>query len=131
MKKGTLLNSEISAVIATMGHTDSICIADCGLPIPSSVKRIDISVVKGLPSFIATLDAILAELEVEEAILASELVSKAPDFYNALKEKLGNIPIHLISHEDFKAMTAQVKACVRTGEYTPYANIILKSGVTF
>ena len=33
MKKGKLLNSEISSVISQMGHTDSLTIGDCGLPI--------------------------------------------------------------------------------------------------
>ncbi len=31
MKKKGILNREIAAVLAKMGHTDSIIIADCGL----------------------------------------------------------------------------------------------------
>jgi D-ribose pyranase len=36
-----------------------------------------------------------------------------------------------ISHEDFKQLTRDSQAIVRTGECTPYANVILKSGVVF
>lgn len=131
MKKGVILNSEISAVIATMGHTDMLCVADSGLPIASTTKRIDISLMKGVPGFLQTLDAILEELEVEEAIIATEMAEVSPDLCIQMKKILGNIPLRLITHEEFKTLTKGSKACVRTGECTPYANIILKSGVTF
>lgn len=131
MKKGVLLNSEITAVIAAMGHTDLLTIADCGLPIPDTTKRIDLALTKNVPGFLETLNAVLLELEVEEAFIAREMVERSPDLFNALQEKLGNVPIQFITHEEFKIMTKSAKACVRTGECTPYANIILKSGVTF
>ncbi len=38
MKKGTLLNSDISSVISRLGHTDSIVIGDAGLPNSSNNK---------------------------------------------------------------------------------------------
>ncbi len=40
MKKHGVLNCEISEVVATMGHTDLLAIADAGLPIPDEVWRI-------------------------------------------------------------------------------------------
>ena len=39
--------------------------------------------------------------------------------------------IHYVSHEEFKEKTAYTKAIIRTGEATPYSNIILQSGVLF
>lgn len=41
MKKNGILNSDISKVLADLGHTDYIVIGDCGLPIPNQVKKID------------------------------------------------------------------------------------------
>ena len=41
------------------------------------------------------------------------------------------VNIQYISHESFKARTLQSKAVVRTGECSPYANIIFQSGVVF
>lgn len=131
MKKGVLLNSEIAAVIAAMGHTDLLTVADCGLPIPDTTKRIDLALTKNVPGFLETLNAVLLELEVEEAFIAREMVERSPDLFTALQEKLGNIPVRFVTHEEFKLMTKSAKACIRTGECTPYANIILKSGVTF
>lgn len=131
MKKGVLLNSDISSVIANMGHTDMLVISDCGLPIPETAKKIDISLTKGTPGLIETMKAVLSELEVEEAIIAEETLEKSNEFFKELKEQLGNIPVKFVKHEEFKLITVSARACIRTGECIPYANIILKSGVTF
>lgn len=131
MKKSTLINSEISYEISKMGHTDSIVVCDSGLPIPSGVKRIDLALKKGLPTFLDTLDTILEELEVEEVIIAEEIIKASKDLYKEIEKRFSNITITTVSHEDFKMLTKESKAIVRTGEFTPYANIILKSGVVF
>ena len=131
MKKSTLINSEISYEISKMGHTDSIVVCDSGLPIPSGVKRIDLALKKGLPTFLDTLDTILEELEVEEVIIAKEIIEASNDLYKEIEKRFANITITTVSHEDFKMLTKESKAIVRTGEFTPYANIILKSGVVF
>ena len=135
MKKGRLLNSEISSVISRMGHTDHITIGDAGLPISDKVKRIDLALEKGIPTFLGTLDVILDELKVEEVVIAKEMKSMSSGLYNdllkLLEKKCGEITIIEISHEELKKITKESKAAVRTGECTPYANIVLKSGVTF
>ena len=131
MKKSTLINSEISYEISKMGHTDSIVVCDSGLPIPSGVKRVDLALKKGLPTFLDTLDTILEELEVEEVVIAKEIIEASNDLYKEIEKRFSNITITTVSHEDFKMLTKESKAIVRTGEFTPYANIILKSGVVF
>jgi len=130
MKKTYLLNSEISEVVARLGHTDLLVIADSGLPIPDNVKRIDIALTKGIPSFKDTLNTVLTELGVEKAYIAKEMIDKNNDLYLYLLELFGEKLI-IISHEDLKAMSKNAKAIIRTGEYKPYANIILESGVEF
>lgn len=131
MKKMGILNREISAVIAGMGHGDAIVIADAGLPIPESVRRIDLALEKNIPRFLDTVRVILKELQVEEAILSSEMQKKSPEMRQALLELLGRVVIREIPHEEFKTLVGKAKAVVRTGEFTPYANVILIGGVTF
>ena len=131
MKKSTLINCELSYEISKMGHTDCIVVCDSGLAIPSGVKRIDLALKKGLPTFLDTLDTILEELEVEEVIIAEEIIEASNDLYKEIEKRFSNITITTVSHEDFKMLTKESKAIVRTGEFTPYANIILKSGVVF
>jgi D-ribose pyranase len=138
MKKSGLLHPELSHIIASLGHTDTIVIADAGLPIPDGVLRIDLAYIAGQPPFLSVLESILSEMEVEGATLALEMQDLTPKvFYKKVLGRLEGLPkvkkqgVHFISHEDFKAQTLKSKAIVRTGEFTPYANVILQSGVVF
>ena len=131
MKKTKLLNSELSAVIAAMGHTDRIAVGDAGLPVPGSSQKIDLAVKRGLPSFLDVLDAILYELEVEEVTIASEMITQNPELYKEMAQKFNSVKINFVSHSEFKEITKSCKAVVRTGECMPYANIILQSGIAF
>lgn len=131
MKKIGTLNQPLSTVIAGMGHGDMLVIGDCGLPIPANVQRIDLALTAGVPTFLQTLSVVQQELEVESVVIANEMTENSAALYQEVKQKIGNIEIKMVSHEEFKKMTQQAAAIVRTGECTPYANIILKSGVTF
>ena len=133
MIRGRLLNSEIISVLAAMGHTDQLVIADAGLPIPATVKRIDLALEKGLPSFDATLALVASNMVMEKVILAEEIKENNPEVLKKIKEILSDkkIEIEFVSHEYFKKLSSSSKAIVRTGECTPYANIILQSGVNF
>ena len=131
MKKTGILNKDISEVIASMGHKDALVVADAGLPIPPETRRIDLALTCGLPPFLDTVRVILGELQVEEAIVAQEMPIRSPEVYAALVELLGDVPITQMSHETFKERTRSARAVVRTGECTPYANVILISGVIF
>ena len=133
MIRGRLLNSEIISVLAAMGHTDQLVIADAGLPIPAAVKRIDLALERGVPSFDATLAVIASSMVMEKVILAEEIKENNPEMLKKIKEILSDkkIEIEFVSHEYFKKLSSSSKAIVRTGECTPYANIILQSGVNF
>lgn len=131
MKKMGILNSELSALISQLGHTDQIVICDAGLPIPDFVTRIDLAIVPGLPSFAEVVQAILLEMQVEKAIVADELAAAQPALLDKLKESLPDVQWGSVSHEAFKQLTKEAKAIIRTGECSPYANVILQSGVTF
>ncbi len=131
MKKIGVLNQPLSAAIAGLGHTDTLVVADAGLPIPDGPKRIDLAVTAGVPAFLDVLEAILKEMTVQGAVVASEIVTRSPKMHDALRELLGDIPMEYLPHEDFKLRTQKARAVVRTGEFTPYANVILVAGVVF
>lgn len=131
MKKDRILNPELIAQIASIGHTEYLVIADAGLPIPAGVKVIDLSVVRGLPGFLQVLDAVNEELVTEAYILASEMPEVSPQLYHDTCERLEGRTRTLVSHETLKEMTRQAKAVIRTGETTSYANVILVAGVNF
>ena len=131
MKKIGILNQPISSVIAAMGHTDTLVIADAGLPIPPETRRIDLALAKGIPGFLDTLHVVLKEMQVERAIVAEEIVETSPHIYAAIQGLLGDVPVETTPHRILKEQTRSARAVVRTGEFTPYANVILVAGVVF
>ncbi|MGY3948810.1 D-ribose pyranase [Aeromonas allosaccharophila] len=139
MKRGVLLNAPLSALVAQMGHTDEITVCDAGLPIPAGPERIDLALMAGTPSLATVLTALLTDLVVEKVIMASEIKQISPAAHQALVDQLEAhataqgkpITIEYCLHEEFKTRSRQSKAIVRSGEVTPYANIILCAGVAF
>lgn len=131
MRKGKMLNSEIMSVISKMGHTDKIVIADAGLPIPDHVRRIDLALINGVPNFLQVLSALLEVYKCESYVLADEISDNNPATQKLILSKLHDSTVSYVSHEEFKKKCNDVKAIIRTGECTPFANIILQSGVIF
>ncbi|MBA7556560.1 D-ribose pyranase [subsurface metagenome] len=129
MKKNGILNPQLNRVISEMGHRDMLIIADAGFPIPKEVERIDLALKCGTPSFAEVLPAVLSELKVEEAYVAKEIKEKNPQTLNLISSLIGEVKF--ITHEELKELSKQARAIVRTGECSPYANIILISGVIF
>jgi D-ribose pyranase len=113
LKKKGVLNKDISMVIAGMGHTDMVVVSDAGLPIPVTVK------------------AIAEELKVEKIIVADEMRSASPQIYAALLDLFDGVSVECVQHTALKGLCHEATAVVRTGEFTPYANVVLVSGVVF
>ena len=131
MKRNGIVNSEISKVLSYMRHTDLICISDLGLPCPNNIKAIDLSLKSGYPSFLDVLSEIIKDMKIERIILAEEIKNNNKEVYNKILNMFENISIEYVSHNDFKQKTSDCKAIIRTGEATPYANIILQSACIF
>ncbi|MES2611361.1 MAG: D-ribose pyranase [Pseudomonadota bacterium] len=129
MKRTTLLHAELSHAIACLGHGDMLVIGDVGLPIPPGPRRIDLALTPGIPAVADVLAAILAEMQVERALIASEALERAQGALPAWC----HLPVEpeAVPHEEFKRLCREARVMVRTGECTPYANVILCAGVTF
>lgn len=132
MKKHGILNSDIAKVLSDLGHTDKIAIGDAGLPVPNGVKKIDLSLTLAEPSFLSVLKVVLSDMKVEKVVLAEEIKEQNATQLKDIKATLiDDEQITYVSHEAFKEQLKDVKAVIRTGEATPYSNIILQSGVLF
>ncbi|APH46229.1 D-ribose pyranase [Microbacterium sp. 1.5R] len=132
-KTATTINPALSRVISETGHTDLLVVTDAGLPIPPGSERIDLAYRPGAPAFFDVLDTVLAELIVEGATVSAEVAEKSPEVLAALRERFADqdFEIELIPHVDFKKLTHSARAFVRSGEFTPYANVILHAGVAY
>ena len=133
MKKAGILNSDISRVLSYLGHTDTICIGDCGLPIPDTVERIDLALCFGEPTFMRTLEIVSGDMKIEKIVLAEEIKTQNPAVLEQIKKLFADqaVEVEFVSHAQLKAQTHECKAVIRTGETTPYANIILQAGCIF
>ncbi len=131
MKKTGILNKDICEIIASMGHMDTLLICDAGYPIPQNTRRIDLALKPGIPSFIDTTQSISDELKIDRIIVAEEIRKFSPEILESLKIIFKDVEIQYCSHAELKELGQNVKAIVRTGEFTPYANVILVSGVMF
>lgn len=132
MKKSGILQHELARTIAAMGHTDLLVIADAGLPVPPGVACVDLAVVCGVPPVLAVIEAVAAELQVERLTLAEEIGTHGrPGMADEIARHFPGVPVDWLPHLEFKALSRQARAVVRTGECTPYANVILQAGVTY
>ncbi|WP_313811300.1 D-ribose pyranase [Glutamicibacter sp.] len=127
MLKTDILNAPLLAQLATLGHTDTVIIADYGLPLPARTPVVDLALVKGQLSFTAVLEVLTRNLVIEHSTLASEAQGTEVQTWC---EQAGLAP-EFISHEALKREISNAKLVVRTGEATAYANVILRSGVPF
>jgi D-ribose pyranase len=132
MKKCGHLNRDVSRVLARMGHTDSLVIADCGLPVPEGVECIDLSIAVGDPGFLHVLASVLADFKAERAVFATEAKEHNTAVVAWASYLSGEqVQVDFVTHETLKNLTRGARAVIRTGEATPYANVLLYSGVVF
>lgn len=127
MLKTDILNAPLLSALATLGHTDTVIIADCGLPIPSGPILIDLALVRGTPSFADILEVLARNLVIESSTLASEARGTG---VQEICVRHG-LDADFVSHQQLKEALPLAKVVVRTGEVTPFANVILHCGVDF
>ncbi len=131
MKKTPLLHAELSRLVASLGHGDMVVVADAGLPVPPGTPVIDLALTHGVPSFAQVLETLLSEMQVERAEHATEMLTHSPHLVALLHRALPSVPLSALDHAGFKQRCAAARAVVRSGECTPYANVMLFAGVVF
>jgi D-ribose pyranase len=127
MKKTGLIHPDLLAAIAELGHLDELLVCDAGYPIPVDVPRIDLAYRPGMPPFRDVLAALVAELALAGAVIATEA---SDDLARDIADLVGLAP-ERVPHDALKRRAVGARVAVRTGEYTPYANVLLVMGVPF
>jgi D-ribose pyranase len=128
MKKSGILHPGLSRLLAEAGHTDLITISDRGFPVPLGVERIDLGLAAGIPTVLDVLAAIDGEFIIDTVIIAEEMTGASPERYRELKEQFSHVHIRVVPHLEFKQIVPESRAVIKTGDTTPYANIIIVSG---
>ena len=129
MKKIGILHREHSDVIASLGHLELIVISDAGLPDSPNARRVELALAPDLPTVTQVLEILLQEALFEKISFAEEQLSASPKFHEHLKTITGNIPLEALPHYDgFKPLAERAGVHIRTGDFTPYANLVLTAG---
>jgi D-ribose pyranase len=131
MKKTGLLNRDLSAIVAAMGHYDRLMVCDAGFPIPLDRRYVDLSIKPDLPRVLDVVELLIEELEVEQVVIADEALEVTPDRLEAVAKAVPTAQAVHVPHSELKEMALQARAIVRTGDFTPYANVMLISGVVY
>ena len=125
MKKKGIINPDLAYALADLGHMDSFVICDMGFPIPKDAKRIDLSVVAGMPEFLPVLKACLNEVAVQEMVLMEGVVSSNEYLHDQILHMVHNHEVGYLSFADFREKVKDAKFFIRTGEKRPCSNIFM------
>lgn len=130
MKRGTILNQELSRAIAGMGHGEMMMVCDAGFPIPRDAWRVDLAVVQDVPDLETVLKAIAAEFIAEKVVIAEEMAENNPVLTEKVKRLFSACEYGAVPHQEMlTTMPARAKVILRTGAFDPWGNIALFSGV--
>lgn len=128
MKKDGVLHPELSYLIARCGHTDGIVLADQGYPVPEDTERINLGFADDEPTVIRVLHQIAQEMVIDRIIITKEMEDISPVRAQSLREMFPDILFETVSHAALKELTHDAKGTVKTGDTTPYANVMIISG---
>ncbi len=130
MKRGRLLNANLSHAIAAMGHGDLMIVCDAGFPIPKDAWRVDLAIAPDLPDLATILGLIDEHFIAEKVAYADTLPDHNPVLLDTVKRIFTDAEHDMIAHETILGeMAAKAKVIVRTGAFDPWGNILLYSGV--
>ena len=128
MLKTGILNPQLLSLLARVRHTNALVIADRGFPFWPQIETVDISLVDNLPTVLQALVAIRPNFVAGKAWMAREFLREngkgtRAKFIAALK----GVSLKFEPHAEFKKRVPQAIGLIRTGDTTPYGNIILES----
>ena len=129
MLKNGLLNPHVLSLLARVRHTNMLVISDLGFPFWPTIETVDLSLVSGIPTVTQVLEAILPNFHAGQVYMAEEYLKHNDQAAEtALRRTLGGVPLTFEPHESaFKKRVPGAIGLIRTGDPTPYANIILVS----
>ena len=129
MKEIGIVNRELSRVLSEQGHGDLLMVVDAGFAIPKGADVVDISLAENSPMVLDTLQELKKFFSVEKLIFANDTKEVSPTLFKNIKKLFGkSVPVEMVTHPEIKEISKRVKAVIRTGDFTAYANVILVSG---
>jgi D-ribose pyranase len=124
-----IINRELARVLSQQGHQDKLMVVDAGFAIPKGVEVVDLALSENKPRVIDVLAELRKYISVEKMIMAQQTQSANPTLFEEISKVWNDkMEVEVIDHSEIKQISKEVKAVIRTGDFTAYANVILVSG---
>ena len=126
-----ILNPHVLDLIARVRHTNTLVISDWAFPFWPEIETVDISLTHNIPTVLDVLDLLKQNYKIGKIWQAEEFIAtNTEDKIKAFDTSFAEIPdvqVTRLGHNDLKKMVPQAIGLIRTGDATPYGNIILES----
>jgi D-ribose pyranase len=129
MLKTGILNPAINSLLSRVRHTNMLVIADRGFPYWPMIETVDISLIDGVPTVLEVLTAVRENFVIGQAYMAEEFLAANTEEERArFTRAFEGVPVSFEPHEaQFKPRVPRAIGLIRTGDSTPYSNMILVS----
>ena len=123
-----IINPAVNSLLSRVRHTNTLVIADAAFPYWPQVETVDLSLIKGIPTILQTLDAILSNWKCGEVFMAREFKERNDrQTQAAFQRACRGLKMAFEPHLEFKKRVPGAIGLIRTGDTTAYGNIILVS----
>ena len=124
-----IINPQLLDLLARIRHTNLLVISDRGFPFWPEIETVDISLIDDVPTVLQVLGAIRENFTIGAAYMAEEFRgANDAETVAAFATALLAISVTFEAHEAvFKKRVPGAIGLIRTGDSTPYANMILVS----
>ena len=131
MIQSGILNPHVLDLVARIRHTNTLVISDWAFPFWPQIETVDISLTHGIPTVLDVLDLLKQNFKIGRIWQAEEFTtSNSAETIARFDSSFAEIPdlaVARLPHIDFKKQVPQAIGLIRTGDPTPYGNIILES----
>ena len=123
-----IVNPHVQSLLCRIRHTNMLVIADAAFPFWPEIETVDLSLVRGIPTIVQVLDAVLPNFKAGPIYMAEEFKRTNPQgTQDAFAKACRGIEISFEPHFEYKKRVPNAIGLTRTGDTTAYGNIILVS----
>jgi D-ribose pyranase len=123
-----ILNPQLNHLLCRIRHTNALVIADAAFPYWPQIETVDLALVRGIPTIPQLLEAILPNFSAGAVHMAEEFLTHNPQGTQDLfRSSCRGVAMQFEPHIQFKTRVPNAIGLIRTGDTTPYGNLILIS----
>ena len=123
-----IINPQVQSLLCRVRHTNMLVISDAAFPYWPGIETVDLSLVRGIPTIIQVLDAVLPNFKTGEIHMAEEFIlSNTAAVKESFSKACRGVPLIFEPHLEFKKHVPNAIGLIRTGDTTAYGNMILVS----